>query len=193
MTSNRISVTLNKAQRMTSTFSNTVSSSGHLVSHVYQILYLGINSSWDIHCSSMFLYEVYCIYSAIRRGFPSLEWVQIIKSVLCNFAVIRVLPFPNNAKDLDLSYKMDLDFWDCFGREKTPSYKQRNTVVPKLTLPLNMSRSLKVIIWTHYDRLDFPLLHTKFQDHWPFRTHGSWEKDFWSVFTYIGILAILVI
>ena len=62
----------------------------------------------------------YCIYLAIRRGFPSLEWVQIIKSVLCNVAVIRVLPFLNNPKDLDPSYKTDLDFWDCFGRKKTP-------------------------------------------------------------------------
>ena len=44
--------------------------------------------------------------------------MQIIKSVLCNFAVIRVLPFLNNPKDLDPSYKMDLDFWDCFGRKK---------------------------------------------------------------------------
>ena len=60
----------------------------------------------------------YRIYSAIRRGFPSLDWVQIIKSVLCNFAVIRVLPFLNNPKDLDPSDKMDLDFWDCFGRKK---------------------------------------------------------------------------
>ena len=50
--------------------------------------------------------------------FPSLEWVQIIKSVLSNFAVIRVLPFLNNPKDLDPSYKMDLNFWDCFGRKK---------------------------------------------------------------------------
>ena len=29
----------------------------------------------------------------------------------------------NNPKDLDPSYDMDLDFWDCFGRKKTPSYK----------------------------------------------------------------------
>ena len=28
---------------------------------------------------------------------------------------------------LDPSSKMDLDFWDCFGREKT-SYNRRNTV-----------------------------------------------------------------
>ena len=36
------------------------------------------------------------------------------KSVLYNFAIIWVLPFENNPKDLDLSYKMDLDLWDCF-------------------------------------------------------------------------------
>ena len=34
------------------------------------------------------------------------------------FAIIRVLPFLNNPKDLDPSYKMGLDFWDCFGRKK---------------------------------------------------------------------------
>ena len=34
------------------------------------------------------------------------------------FAEIQVLPFLNNPKDLDTSYKMDLDFWDCFGRQK---------------------------------------------------------------------------
>ena len=42
--------------------------------------------------------------------------------------MIRILPFINNLKDLDPSYKMDLDFWDCFGRGKTPSYNRRNTV-----------------------------------------------------------------
>ena len=31
---------------------------------------------------------------------------------------IPVLPFLNNPKDLDPSYKMDLDFWDCFGRKE---------------------------------------------------------------------------
>ena len=44
-------------------------------------------------------------------------------------SIIRVLPFLNNPKDLDPSYKMDLDFGDCFGREKTLSYSQRNTVI----------------------------------------------------------------
>ena len=32
--------------------------------------------------------------------------------------MIRVLPYINNPKDLDPSYKMDLDFWDCFGGKK---------------------------------------------------------------------------
>ena len=27
------------------------------------------------------------------------------------------ITLPNNPKDLDPSYKMDLDFWDCFGRK----------------------------------------------------------------------------
>ena len=35
---------------------------------------------------------------------------------------------PKQPKDLDLFYKMDLGFWDCFGMKKTPSYNQRNTV-----------------------------------------------------------------
>ena len=37
---------------------------------------------------------VYHIYSVIRQFFS----------------------FQNNLKDLDLSYNMDLDLWDCFGR-----------------------------------------------------------------------------
>ena len=35
-----------------------------------------------------------------------------------NFAIIRVLPFLNNPKDLDPSYKMDLDFWIVLEGEK---------------------------------------------------------------------------
>ena len=40
------------------------------------------------------------------------------KSVLWNFAIIPILSFLNNPKDLDLSYKMDIDLWDYFGRIK---------------------------------------------------------------------------
>ena len=28
-------------------------------------------------------------------------------------------PFLNSSKDLDTSYKMDLDLWDCFGRKNS--------------------------------------------------------------------------
>ena len=70
----------------------------------------------------------YRIYPAIRQVFSPLEWLQITKLVLRNLAIIPILPFLNNPKDLDLSYKMDLDLSDCFGREKTLSYNRRNTV-----------------------------------------------------------------
>ena len=43
------------------------------------------------------------------------------------------LPFLNNPKDLDLSYKTDLDLWGCFGGKIILSYNQRNTVVKILT------------------------------------------------------------
>ena len=60
----------------------------------------------------------YRISPAIRRGFPlSRIWLQITKSVQWNFAIIRILPFLNNLKDLDPSYKMDLDFWNCLEGE----------------------------------------------------------------------------
>ena len=39
------------------------------------------------------------------------------ESVIRNFATVRGFSFQNNLKNLDPSYKMDLDFWDCFGRE----------------------------------------------------------------------------
>ena len=37
------------------------------------------------------------------------------------FTIFKFFPdisFQNNPKDLDLSYKTDLDLWDCFGRVK---------------------------------------------------------------------------
>ena len=49
---------------------------------------------------------MYLIYSAIRQGFSLCEWLQITKSVLLNYAKIQVLPFLNNPKDLDPSYKI---------------------------------------------------------------------------------------
>ena len=38
-------------------------------------------------------------------------------------------PFLNNYKDLDPSYETDLDFWDCFGKKKNPSYNRRNAIL----------------------------------------------------------------
>ena len=46
------------------------------------------------------------------------------------------MPFVNNLKNLDPSFKMDLDFWACFGRGKHPSYMWRNTVVADQILSL---------------------------------------------------------
>ena len=59
----------------------------------------------------------YRIYSAIRQGFPLSRMSANNQSVLCNFDVIQVLPFLNNPKCLDPPYKMDPDFWNCFGRK----------------------------------------------------------------------------
>ena len=56
--------------------------------------------------------------SGYKTGFPFSRMTTNTKSALRNFAIIRVLPFLNNPKYLDPSYKMDLDIWDCFGRKK---------------------------------------------------------------------------
>ena len=48
---------------------------------------------------------------------------------------------------------------------------------------------LRVIIWTNLKVLEYPMLHTKFQGHWPF---GSREKDFLRFLPYMGMAAILV-
>ena len=42
--------------------------------------------------------------------------------------MIQVLPFLNNSKDLDLSYKMDLDLWYCLEERQIASYNRGNTV-----------------------------------------------------------------
>ena len=64
------------------------------------------------------------------------------KSVLLNFAILPVLPFLNISKDLDPSYKMDLDFWDCFGRKKTLSYNRRNMVAAACLVDFDYNRAL---------------------------------------------------
>ena len=83
--------------------------------------------SFFISFLSSFFSFGYCIYSTISREF-SLS-IMTVESVLCNFAIIRVLPFLNNPKDIDPSYKTDLDSCHCSRRKKTPSYNRRNTVL----------------------------------------------------------------
>ena len=38
-------------------------------------------------------------------------------------------PLQNNPKNLDLSYKTDLDFWVCFWKDKALYYSQSNMVI----------------------------------------------------------------
>ena len=63
-----------------------------------------------------------------KTGFPLSRMStnnQIIPMQLCCNMSLTLL---NNPKDLDLSYKTDLDFLGLFWKEKTQSYKRRNTV-----------------------------------------------------------------
>ena len=56
-----------------------------------------------------------------------------------------MLPFLNKPKDLDPSYKMDLDIWNSFGMKKTLFYSQRNMVgatQPKITTILRRGTAL---------------------------------------------------
>ena len=63
-------------------------------------------------CYSFALLYLFGYYK--DRVFPSRMTTNNLISPM-NFAIIRVLPFLNNPKDLDLSYKTDLDVWNCFG------------------------------------------------------------------------------
>ena len=46
-----------------------------------------------------------------------------------------------------------------------------------------------VIIYINFVKLEFPMLHAKFQDH---RTSGSEEEDFQTLSPYMGMATILV-
>ena len=79
--------------------------------------------------------QSYSIYSAIRQGFP-LSRMTPNKAVIWNFAMIRILPFLNNPKDLDPSYMLDLDFLALFWKEKSLSHNRRNTVAICFACPI---------------------------------------------------------
>ena len=50
------------------------------------------------------------------------KYPKIYISVVCNLAVRSVFLLHNNSKNLDPSYKVDLDFWDFFRMEKLLFY-----------------------------------------------------------------------
>ena len=82
--------------------------------------FLNLFSIWKFFLSNWEKIRVFCIWTG-AHNWPLRNTEKIP-------AIIRVLPFLSNPKDLDLSYQMDLDFLDCFGRKKTPSYNLRNMV-----------------------------------------------------------------
>ena len=53
----------------------------------------------------------------------------------------------------------------------------------------NGQGQLRVIIWINLVVLEYPMLYTKFQGHWPL---GSKEGDFWMSLPFMGVNAILV-
>ena len=62
---------------------------------------------------------VYHTYLAIRQGFPLSRMNTDNYISPMEFCWKKqVLPFLNNPKDLDKSYRMDLDFWDHSGMKK---------------------------------------------------------------------------
>ena len=87
------------------------------------------------------------------------------------FVIIQVLPFLNNAKDLDPSYEMDLDIWDCFGMKKPvlqpKKYSNAKTFPDhinesKLTLffeTLKMEKDNKQTRWVRFKACEYHVLH----------------------------------
>ena len=61
----------------------------------------------------------------------------------CNTSI----PFLNNPKDLDPSYKMDLDFWDCFGREKNTVLKAKKYGNNQNEFSYDVS---VIVLWDNY-------------------------------------------
>ena len=59
----------------------------------------------------------YRIYSAIKWGFSLSRMTTNNQISPTKFCYNTYLSFLNNYKALDLSYKTDQDFWDCFGRK----------------------------------------------------------------------------
>ena len=69
---------------------------------------LGINHL--VYLQRLHFSQYYRIYSAIRRGFP--------RSRISTNNQIRPMQFCCNTRFTLPPYKMDLEFWDCFGSKK---------------------------------------------------------------------------
>ena len=71
---------------------------------------------------NLYPYRLYRYYPAIRQGFSGSRTTSNNNISPVKFCYIQVLSFLYNPKDLDLSYKTDLDFWDCLGKKETLCY-----------------------------------------------------------------------
>ena len=60
-------------------------------------------------------------------GFSSLRMTTNNQISPMKFCCNTSFTLPKLSKDLDLSYKKDLDFWDCFGKKKL-FYNRKNMV-----------------------------------------------------------------
>ena len=63
-----------------------------------------------------------------KTGFSPLGMITNNSISPMKFYYNSSFTLPKQSNDLDPSYKMDLDFWDCFRRKQTPSYNHRNMV-----------------------------------------------------------------
>ena len=62
-------------------------------------------------------------WNIVYSGFPNTDHFNqtIMKHLVTDFFGYKTeffFSFQNNPKNLDLSYKMDLDLWDCLGKIK---------------------------------------------------------------------------
>ena len=58
------------------------------------------------------------VVEQIQLFTPALQlWIKFLPYFFC-YKTEGFFPLQNNPKDLDPSYKMDLDLWECLGWEK---------------------------------------------------------------------------
>ena len=75
--------------------------------------------------------ERHVYYSAVKREFLLSKMTpNMLSSPMKFYNKTGCFPIQNNPKTVDLSYKMDLDIWDCFERKNNPSYSRINMESP---------------------------------------------------------------